>query len=133
MTISYRDPSNRKSSLTATGLQAAIRARAREIYERSGKLPGRDVQNWTQAEAEVMQEWSEKEWSKSPVAGRTAIVVNINGVEYIGEYTPVEADGYRPGEFDRGQHVPIRIVGSKMFVTRPNGTELETTLINNRA
>jgi hypothetical protein len=30
-----------------------IAARARAIYEQSGRLPGRDVQNWLQAEAEL--------------------------------------------------------------------------------
>jgi hypothetical protein len=113
---------------TERGLQEAIRLRAQELYDRSGRVPGRDVQNWTQAEAEVMQEWSER-----AVVGRTAVVVNVNGVEYIGEYSPDHADGYRPGEFDRGQPVPIRFANGKMFVTRPNGTELETTLVNRSA
>lgn len=31
-----------------------IARRAREIYEQSGRVPGRDVQNWLQAEAELM-------------------------------------------------------------------------------
>jgi hypothetical protein len=133
MAASHRDPSTSKPSLTAapvkvSALQEAIRARAEEIYERNGRVPGRDVQNWTQAEAEVMQEWSER-----AVVGRTAVVVNVNGVEYIGEYSPDHADGYRPGEFDRGQPVPIRFADGKMFVTRPNGTELETILINHSA
>ena len=85
------------------------------------------MQNWTQAEIEIMQELAERP------SARTAIIVNINGVEYIGEYKLAEADGYRPGEFDLGQPVPIRFAGEKMFVTRPNGTELETTLIKHSA
>jgi hypothetical protein len=142
----HRDPSTSRPSFAApvappvkvSALQEAIRARAQEIYDRRGRIPGRDVQNWTQAEAEVMQEWSEKAWpgkepSERSIVGRTAVVVHVNGVEYIGEYTPDQADGYRPGEFDRGQHIPIRFAGGKMFVTRPNGTELETTLINHSA
>lgn len=30
-----------------------IAARARAIYEQSGRVPGRDLQNWLQAEAEL--------------------------------------------------------------------------------
>jgi hypothetical protein len=30
-----------------------IAERARAIYEKSGRIPGRDVQNWLQAEAEL--------------------------------------------------------------------------------
>ena len=32
-----------------------IAERARAIYEKSGRLPGRDEQNWLQAEAELMR------------------------------------------------------------------------------
>ena len=60
---------------------------------------------------------------------RTAIVVRVNGVEYIGEYKPELSNGYVPGEFGTGAAVPVRIEGKKMFVRRPNGQELETRIV----
>jgi len=35
-------------------LHEAIRRRAEEIYVRSGRIPGRDVENWAQAEREIL-------------------------------------------------------------------------------
>jgi hypothetical protein len=104
--------------------QEAIRRRADEIYVRSGRLPGRDIENWVQAEKEVLQERGEHP------APRAAVVVNVNGVQYTGEYSLDAADGYTPGEFSPGALVPVRFAGSKMFVTRPNGGELETFIVN---
>ena len=31
-----------------------IAQRAREIYERSGRVPGRDLENWLEAESQLM-------------------------------------------------------------------------------
>lgn len=104
--------------------QEAIRRRAEEIYERAGRVPGHDVQNWIQAESEIRREYG------ALSSSRTAVVVTVNGVQYVGEYSLDQADGYRPGEFGRGEPVPIRFSGEKMFVTRPNGSELETTIVN---
>jgi hypothetical protein len=110
--------------LMPADLQEAVRKRAEEIYERNGRVPGRDVQNWTQAEAEVLAE------SAAQPQHRTAVVVRVNGVQYTGEYTPGSADGYTPGEFTAGEPVPVRFAGGKMFVSRPNGRELETTVVH---
>ena len=101
----------------------AIRRRAEEIYVRNGRIPGRDLENWTQAEREIMREASEH------AGRRTAIVVKVNGVQYIGEYTPDCADGYTPGEFTKGVPVPVRFDGDRMFVKRPGGKELETRVV----
>jgi len=60
-------------------LRDAIRKRAEEIYVRNGRIPGRDLDNWTQAEAEIALEWG------GP-GRRTAIVVDVDGVQYVGEY-----------------------------------------------
>jgi hypothetical protein len=103
-------------------LHEAIRRRAEEIYHRNGKLPGRDAENWSQAEAEILRELSS-------ATRRSAIVVKVDGVQYVGEYTTESSDGYTPGEFDRGAPVPIRFEGGKMFVIRPNGKELQTTIV----
>ena len=104
-------------------LQAAIRRRAEEIYERSGRVPGRDMENWTQAEQEVRSE-------AARYAGRrTAVVVKVNGVEYVGEYTFTAADGYAPGEFAAGDPVAVRFEEDRMYVKRANGKELETRIV----
>lgn len=34
----------------------AIRQRAEEIYKRNGRIAGRDVENWVQAETEIQRE-----------------------------------------------------------------------------
>jgi len=101
----------------------AIRRRAEEIYIRSGRIPGHDLENWTQAEQEITREAAE------PPARRTAIVVKVNGVQYVGEYALDSSEGYTPGEFKKGVPVPVRFDGDKMFVKRPNGKELETRIV----
>jgi DUF2934 family protein len=105
-------------------LQEAIGRRAREIYERSGRIPGRDMQNWIQAEAEVLHR-------QEVTPGYAAIVIRVNGVQYVGEYEPSSGGGYTPGEFALGDSVPVRFQGNKMFVRRPNSAELETTIVCN--
>jgi hypothetical protein len=104
-------------------LQEAIGHRAREIYEHSGRAAGQDVQNWIQAEAEIRREFADRATRK------TAIVVTVAGVQYVGQYDPAFADGYAPGEFAYGNQVPVRFKGEKMYVKRPNGKELETTIV----
>ena len=101
----------------------AIRRRAEEIYIRNGRIPGRDLENWTQAEQEIIHEVAEHS------VRRTAIVVKVDGVQYVGEYAIDSADGYTPGEFTKGVPVPVRFDGDKMFVRRPNGKELETRIV----
>jgi len=99
-----------------------VRRRAEEIYIRNGRIPGRDLENWAQAEQEILRE------SAAP-STRRAIVVKVDGVQYIGEYAPESSDGYVPGEFGPGVSVPVRFDGDKMFVKRPNGRELEATIV----
>ncbi|MDD5136401.1 MAG: DUF2934 domain-containing protein [Candidatus Omnitrophica bacterium] len=45
---------NKKTTSTSTctpeQLTEAIRKKAQEIYEKSGRKPGRDVENWLEAE-----------------------------------------------------------------------------------
>ena len=105
------------------GLHEAIRRRAEEIYVRNGKIPGRDLENWAQAEEEIL-----RECAQSPT--RKAIVVKVGDTQYIGEYNPDSCDGYVPGEFGPGADVPVRFRGDKMLVLRPNGKVLETTIVN---
>jgi hypothetical protein len=107
-------------------LQAAIRERAEEIYFRSGKIPGRDLDNWAQAEQEILRESAQRPTRK------TAIVIRVSGTEYIGEYNAESCEGYRPGEFGPGVFVPVRFHGDKMFIKRPSGKVLETTVVKIR-
>jgi hypothetical protein len=104
-------------------LHEAIRQRAEEIYARNGKVPGRDIENWIQAEREIRREAAQR------VARRTAVVVKIDGIDYVGEYALAEADGYKPGEFSSGDAVAVRFEEGKMYVKRPNGKELETRVV----
>ena len=103
-------------------LHEAIRRRAEEIYVRNGRIPGRDLDHWAQAEQEILRELAE-----SPT--RKAIVVKVDNAQYIGEYNPDACDGYVPGEFGPGADVPVRFRGEKMLVLRPNGKVLETTIV----
>jgi hypothetical protein len=94
-------------------LQEAIRGRAEEIYIRSGSIPGRDLQNWAQAEAEILRECEE----------------SLRQAAIVGEYDSASSHGYSAGEFGSGDDVALRFEGDKMFVRRPNGMELETTIV----
>ena len=104
-------------------LHEAIRKRAEEIYFESGRIAGRDLENWSRAEREIMRQVAANS------APRKAVVVRVNGVQYVGEYQAESSDGYVPGEFGSGVRVPVRFEGAKMFVRRPNGRELETTIV----
>jgi Protein of unknown function (DUF2934) len=103
-------------------LHDAIARRATEIFEKSGRIPGRDLENWVRAEAEILSEVQQD-------VRKSAVVVRVNGVQYVGEYQLVSADGYAPGEFAKGDLVPVRFDGDKMFVQRPNGKELATRIV----
>jgi hypothetical protein len=118
-----RNPTVQKVS--AKEVQQAVSRRAREIYEQGGKVAGRDLENWTQAEAEIVRELSRLS------DRRLAFVVRVDGVQYVGEYSVATANGYAPGEFASGDPVPVRFVGNKMLVERPNGKVLETIVATN--
>jgi Protein of unknown function (DUF2934) len=113
---------SKASALPSFDLHDAIRRRAEEIYFESGGIPGRDVENWAQAEREVRR-------PQAQTKRRTAIVVKVHGVEYIGEYELGSAEGYAPGEFSSGESVPVVIEGDRMLVRRPNGQVLDTRIV----
>lgn len=123
--MSTQSRSSSTPTLTASpeDLHEAIRSRAEEIYFRNGCIPGRDAENWSQAEREIFQEL------RSRTSSRKAVVVKVNGVQYVGEYDQDAADGYVPGELGQGSAIPVRFHGDKMFITRPDGRELETTIV----
>ena len=103
-------------------LHELTRRRAEEIYIRNGRIPGRDIENWTQAEQEIRAEFER-------ASRRTAIIVRVRGVQYVGEYSRDDSDGYTPGEFTPGMPVPVRLHGDRMFIRRPNGKVLETRIV----
>ena len=102
-----------------------IRRRAEEIYVRNGRIPGHDLANWAQAEREITIE--------TAAVRRTAIVVRVNGTEFVGEYDPAADDGYKPGEFAAHASVSVHFQGNKMFILRPNGKVLDTTIVKTGA
>jgi len=110
------------SGNNSSELQEAIRRRAAELFRKSGGLPGHDVENWYQAEAEILRE-------SATHAVRRAVVVNVQGIVYTGEYDSTSADGYTPGEWKPRDRVPVRLAGDKLYLRRPNGRELQTTIV----
>jgi Protein of unknown function (DUF2934) len=122
--MSYKEtrPAAEPVEVGSDDLHEIIARRAQEIYERSGRIADRDVENWMQAEAEILSE-------RKNGAGKSAVVVRVNGVQYVGEYGTASADGYTPGEFAKGDLVPVRFDGDHMFVKRANGKELATRIV----
>ena len=110
------------ASGTSGDLHERIRRRAEEIYVQSGRAPGRDMENWSQAEREILAE-------SHSSRRRQAVVIRVNGVKYVGEYEPETSGGYVPGEFGLGSSVTVRMVGDRMYIKRANGRELETRIV----
>jgi hypothetical protein len=116
---------SRHFGFSAQELEQAIRRRAQEIYDSGGKTPGREVENWLRAEAEVM-----REVTTAALRRRSAhIVVKVAGVTYTGEYDPESCAGYQPGEFAAGQPLRVRFEEDRMYIARPHRAELEARVI----
>jgi hypothetical protein len=103
-------------------VENAIRRRAEKLYEAGGRAQGHEVEDWLQAEAEIL-----REVECPPKLARVA--VRFERATYIGEYDAQQCDGYTRGEFRAGAPVELRFVGQTMFVKRPNGKELETKVV----
>jgi len=100
----------------------AVRRRAEQIYEKSGRISGRDKENWAQAEDEIARETAE------PACANPAyVVIRVKGVTYTAEYDPQTTD-YKPGEL-AGAPVKVRFDGDKMLILRQNRTEFETRIV----
>jgi hypothetical protein len=102
-------------------MQKAIHHRAEEIYRQSGELKGRDLENWCRAEAEILRETGVHKT-------RAAVVINLEGVVYTGEYDLAAGD-YMPGEWRVGERVSVRLEGDRLFLRRPSGRDLETYVV----
>lgn len=102
--------------------QDAIRRRATDLYQRGGQAQGHDLENWCQAEAEILRE-------SAVHSVRRCVVVNVDGVVYTGEYELASADGYTPGEWKPRDPIPVRLAGDKLYLRRRNGRELRTTIV----
>ena len=92
MDASSNSPTSKPWPSSTTDLQQAIRLRAEEIYERHGRILGHDLPKLGRAEKEIMQELSERP------TRRTAVVINLNGVQFVGECALESSGGYVPGE-----------------------------------
>ena len=111
-----------KFKTSSLQLQNAVRKRASDLYWQSGGIEGHDLENWRQAEAEILRE------TDAPLS-RPAVVINVEGVVYTGEYDLFAAGGYMPGEWKAGDRVVVRLEGDQLFLRRPNGLELETRIV----
>ncbi len=124
MNTSSGENSVAHTPLSPAEVQEAIRRRAEEIYVWSGKVSGHDLENWALAEEQIKSEIAARQ-----LPARSAVVVRVDGVEYVGEYLQERSDGYVPGELGTGVAVFVRFEGNKMFVKRPNGKELQTVIV----
>ncbi len=119
-----RGVSSSSNAIRGEGLREAIRRRAEQIYIDSGRIPGRDCENWAKAEREVCRERT------IPLTfGRNAVIIKVDGVEFVGEFDRDHTGGYVPGEFKPGAAVSVRFEGNQMFVRRANGKELFTCVV----
>ncbi len=112
----------KKFPISPAQLNKVVRRRAKELYLQGGELEGRDLENWQQAEAEILREIDSQ-------LSRPAVVIHIGGVVYTGQYDSSSAEGYVPGEWGVGERVVVRLDGDRMFLLRPNGLELETNIV----
>ena len=65
-------------AMSAERLHDAIRKRAEQIYIRSGRIPGRDLENWAQADSEILLELEKAE-------RRPAVVIDVDWHSVRGE------------------------------------------------
>ncbi len=105
-------------------VEEAIRRRAEKLYEERGRVPGHQVEDWLQAEAEVL-----REIARGQVPKPAFVVVRFQGAAYTGEYDANHCQGYMPGEFRTGVPVAVRFAADRLYVKRPNGKELETRIV----
>ena len=118
-------------------LADAVRRRAQELFERHGRAPGHDLENWLQAEADVTRQFAAAEVPVAPSPAPPArkdrcirqVVVKVNHITYTGEYLVDAAGGYTPGELGRGAPIGIRFEGEYLYLKRPNGAELKTRIV----
>ena len=103
-------------------MQEAIRRRATELYQHGGAIEGHDSENWYQAEAEILRE-------SSTHSVRRAVVVNVQGVVYTGEYEPTSAEGYTPGEWKSRRSRPGSPRRRQTLPPPPQRQELQTTIV----
>jgi hypothetical protein len=107
-----------------TELRELIARRARELWEQRGRADGHAEEDWLQAETEVLQARQREAASKT-----CFIVVKFAGSVYTAAYDTEHCEGYRPGELRKGTPVPVRLADDKIYIKRPNGKELEATIL----
>jgi len=118
----------------APAVEEAIRRRAQELYEQRGRVDGHQVEDWLQAESEVLRRNSAPanatpEPLPSPTRKSGFVLVRIDGMLYTGEYDLDHAHGYHPGELGPGTPIEVRFEGERMYIKRRNGRELESRIV----
>jgi hypothetical protein len=103
-------------------IEAAIRRRAQELSEQRGGAPGHEVEDWLQAETEILAK-------HKPAGRKRTVVVKVAGVTYTAEYDPEQCRGYKPGELKAGQPLRVRFQDDRLFIARPDGLELEARIV----
>ena len=104
-----------------------VRRRAQRLFEEGGRVLGHEVEDWLEAERELIEE------SVKAPAPPAYIVVKLNGVTYTGEYDPSHCDGYRPGEFEVSAPVRVRVDREQLIIQRPGGQQLQARIVRRSA
>jgi hypothetical protein len=105
-------------SVRTPEVENAIRLRAEKLYEARGRVAGHEVEDWLQAEAEIL-----RELQCFPKLARVA--VHFEGATYIGEYDAQHCDGYTRGEFRAGTPVELPFRGSDYVHEAPQRQRIE--------
>ena len=108
-------------------LQQAIRRRAEEIYIRNGKIPGRDMDNWAQAEQEIRRESAPRNsQDRDRASGERQRNTSANTMSQ-------SSDGYCPGRVRPGRiRSRSASTATRCSCKRANGKVLETTIVKSR-
>ena len=135
-----------QSKASSDAVRKKIARRARELYELRGCVDGYALEDWVQAEREVMNQLAKEEAApensnlpadtrapstSGPQLGRktATIAVRVGTFVYTGEYETNRCTSYKPGTLRKGQPIEIRFDQDKMFIELPDGRELETRIV----
>jgi hypothetical protein len=110
-------------AMTEAEVQQAIVRRARELWEKRGRIDGHANEDWTQAEAEIREQLA-----ASRDASSAFLAVKCHAFVYTCRYDR-NCVAYRPGDFAPGDPIRFRVTDGKLFLKLTDSRELETTII----
>jgi hypothetical protein len=58
------------------------------------------------------------------------VSVRLSGTVYVAEYTPFHAAESLPADWSPGAAVQVRLAGHRLFLVRPDGTELGFAIVS---